>query len=723
MIVKPVKTVAGNLPSRPTRFVGHADEVMRIAVALDDNPVVTVTGPGGVGKTRTAIELAKRVSEFFPDGVWFVNLALLDDGSDVAPFVCETLRDLAPLARDAKSFGSSIGERRALLLFDSCEHVLGQTAEFVRIVSQGAPNARVLCTSRQPLGIEGEVPHRLESLPLEDAIELFFDRARTAGVDLTGDNRNVVAAIVSYLDDIPLAIELAAPMLKSMGPQELLRYLDDRLQLLSMENRGAPSRQQTLEAVHDWSHRLLGENAQKLFRRLAIFVGGATLEAAMYVCADDDFNEARLSESLRELVEKSLVIEDVSDGTKRYRMLESTRAYAQSRLFESDEYDEAAQAHVRFFVMLARRHEAVLDAMPVERWQQGVFPDAQNFRAALSLALDAGDVESPAQICESLHQWLWSHGAVHASDLTQRIATILATTMDPSSQAPLRLAYAALLRRTDRPRALDSAKKAYDLYKESGDLKHGADAIRSTSSLQNDVLGAPAATLTADTERYATLMLECGSTLRAAELLNNLGVAHAQTLDDARLQDALVCFERSAGLLEARGDRERAGRVIGNSSVVAYILGDVELAVRWGRRAVAFFDETPEILEAGHQWSNLGFHLAISGRYEESREALRRSIHIARERNDIEGLGEAFENVAHYCHVTGDDRLTARLLGAAGILAPTDIVRQARDAEFMEQLFNEVRENLGEELFEQEVARGTVASVDAIVDEAGMAYP
>src|SRR5262249_7048885 len=158
-----------------------------------------------------------------------------------------------------------------------------------------------------------------------------------------------IATIAEYLDGIPLAIELAAPLLRTMSIEELLRHLDDRLDLLTLENSGAPSRQQTLEAMHDWSHRLLSDNAQKLFRRLAIFVGGCTLEAAMHVCADDEFNEARLSEALDELVLKSLVIKETFDGRSRYRMLEITRAYAQSCLFRSNEYDEAAHAHVRYF--------------------------------------------------------------------------------------------------------------------------------------------------------------------------------------------------------------------------------------------------------------------------------------------------------------------------------------------------------------------------------------
>ena len=690
---------------------------MRLADMLDAHRVVTIIGAGGVGKTRTAIELAKRLTEYFPDGVWFVNLALLDDGADVVPFVMETLQGLAAPAGDAATYAAGLAQRRALLLFDSCEHVLAQTAELVQTIVDGAPQTRILTTSREPLGLECEAAHRLETLALDDAVELFADRAAAGGVAIDPNDYPVVAAIVARLDAIPLAIELAVPQLHAMSPAELLRHLDDRMQLLAMENSGAPSRQQTLDAMHEWSHRLLGDNAQKLFRRLAIFVGGCTLEAAMLVCADEEFNEARLSESLTELVAKSLVIAEEVGVQTRYRMLEITRAYAQNRLFESREYDEAAQAHVHYFELLARRFESQLDAVPVRDWQAMVMLDAQNFRAALSLALDAGDVESPAAICEALHFWLWSHGAAHASDLTDRIATILATTMEAAAEAPLQLAYASLLRRSDRHRALEAAKRGYDLYHVLGDVRHFADALRCKSSLQHDVLGAPQAKLAVELERYADLMLDMGGTLRAAELLNNLGVSYAEMLDDARLQDASICFERAAGLLEARGDRERAGRVMGNSAVTAYLSGDHEQAVRWSGRAVELFDRDADSVEAGHQWSNFGFHLSVVGRYDEARDALLRGIEIARERNDREGLSEALEDAGYLLHLMGQPLPAARLVGAADALLPRDLARQARDATIMRSIVEGLREALGDDVYEAERQRGASMRIDEMIRE------
>ena len=228
---------------------------------------------------------------------------MLDDPADFMPFACEVLRTVAPLARDLDSLVSALTDKRLLIVMDNCEHVIPQTAELARHLIEAAPQVRVIATSREPLRVKGGSTHRLGSLTLEDAVELFTERARAGGIWLGDERRAIIAAIVQQLDSIPLAIELAAPQLRNMSPEELLRRLDDRLQVLGMSNRGAPSRQQTLEALLDWSHRLLDENARKLFRRMAVFTGGCTLEAAMHVCGDEEeLNEAVVGESLADLV-------------------------------------------------------------------------------------------------------------------------------------------------------------------------------------------------------------------------------------------------------------------------------------------------------------------------------------------------------------------------------------------------------------------------------------
>ena len=226
------RSVLGNIPSRATRFVGHHEEVTRLSDAVERTPVVTITGAGGVGKTRIAIEVARRLARFFSDGTWFLDLAMLDDPADFMPFACEVMRTVAPLARDGESLASALGDKRLLIVMDNCEHVIPQAAELARMLAVSAPKVRVIATSREPLHVKGGTTHRLGSLPLEDAVELFTERARAGGIWLGDERRAIIAAIVQQLDSIPLAIELAAPQLRSMSPEELLRRLDDRLQVL-----------------------------------------------------------------------------------------------------------------------------------------------------------------------------------------------------------------------------------------------------------------------------------------------------------------------------------------------------------------------------------------------------------------------------------------------------------------------------------------------------------
>lgn len=706
----------GNIPSRATRFVGHHEEVTRLSSALERTSIVTITGAGGVGKTRIAIEIARRLAGFFPDGTWFLDLAMLDDPADFMPFACEVLRTVAPLARDAESLVSALGDKRLLIVMDNCEHVIPQTAELARLLAISAPKVRVIATSREPLRVKGGTTHRLGSLALEDAVELFTERARAGGIWLGDERRAIIAAIVQQLDSIPLAIELAAPQLRSMSPEELLRRLDDRLQVLGMSNRGAPSRQQTLEALLDWSHRLLDENGRKLFRRLAVFTGGCTLEAAMHVCGDEEqLNEAVVGEALADLVSKSLVSEESAPSGPRFRMLEITRIYAQGLLVASDEFDAAAYAHVRFFTTLALRFEGTLEATPVTHWRSLVSMDGQNFRAALSLAIDAGDVDSVGTICQALHYWMWEHGAVQASDLVRRIAAILATTLRPSVEAPMRLALAALVRRSDRARAHEAARRSLDLYRALGDDIHVGDALRCTVATELETVSDLDPSLEGEMLRFIETMLDLGSTLRAAELLNNLGVFYANLLDDSRLPEALLCFERAAALLEARGDADRCGRVIGNSAGIAFLLGDAELAARRSRRAVELFDRSEESWSGGRQWANHGYYLLACGRYDEARNALRRGIGVLRDLGDRVGLAGALEYMAQLYHRTGNDRLAARLIGFADVSFGPGVARQAREAAMLRDLLEAVRKNLGDEAFSAEAHRGAGSSVEDIV--------
>ena len=339
--VTPEPVQRENLPSPPTRLIGRAKEVAAAAALLGTHRLITLVGPGGVGKTRTAIEVAREQRLRFPDGEWFVDLAALAASSAVTPTVAAVLGVSPAQTPTLDSIADFLHERCALLILDNCEHLLDPVAQLSRAVLKRGGESRILATSREPLRTDGEAVFEIPSLgcpPQEalltpatamgySAVELFCERAssRDAGFALGADDCSVVARIVRRLDGVPLAIELAAARVRALGVTTMESRLDRRFDLLSGGDRAAPSRQQTMRALIAWSYDLLAPSEQILLRRLSVFAGGWSLEAAESVCGDE---ELTVFPSLASLVEKSLVASDVRAKSARYALLESTRDFA-----------------------------------------------------------------------------------------------------------------------------------------------------------------------------------------------------------------------------------------------------------------------------------------------------------------------------------------------------------------------------------------------------------
>ena len=328
--------VSQHLPVQLTSFVGRDAELTQLRELLPDNRVVTLTGAGGVGKTRLAIQVAAAVADGFTDGVWYVDLAPINDPELVPLTVARALGQPDQPGRSTMdSLLRFVRDRQMLVVLDNCEHLLDASAELVLAVLSGAARLTLLATSREAIGVAGEVSWRVPSLSLADeAVELFADRARLARPDfsLTDDNATVVGEICARLDGVPLAIELAAARVRSLSLAEILDSLHDRFRLLTGGARTAVRRQQTLRASVDWSHALLTEPERVLFRRLAVFLGGFDFDAAQAVAGGGDVQRFQVLDQLTLLVDKSLVVADDSGGRTRYRLLETVRQYALEKL-------------------------------------------------------------------------------------------------------------------------------------------------------------------------------------------------------------------------------------------------------------------------------------------------------------------------------------------------------------------------------------------------------
>jgi len=401
--------VATRLPAQLTSFVGRDAQLTQLRELLGQNRLVTLTGAGGVGKTRLAIQVAAAMAPEFGDGVWYVDLAPLTDPELVPVTVARALGlPDQPGRSTMDSLLRFVRDRQLLVVLDNCEHLLDASAELVVAVLSGAAGLTLLATSREAIGVAGEVSWRVPSLSLADeAVELFADRARHArpGFTLTDDNAATVGEICARLDGVPLAIELAAARVRALSLSEIVDSLHDRFRLLTGGARTAVRRQQTLRASVDWSHALLTEPERVLFRRLAVFVGGFDLDAAQAVAGGGEVERYQVLDQLTLLVDKSLVVADDAGGRTRYRLLETVRQYALEKLGESGEADSVRSRHRDHYTSMA----AVLDAPAGSDYEQRIEQaeiEIDNLRAAFSWSRENSDVELALTLASSL-QPLW----------------------------------------------------------------------------------------------------------------------------------------------------------------------------------------------------------------------------------------------------------------------------------------------------------------------------
>jgi predicted ATPase/DNA-binding SARP family transcriptional activator len=405
--------------SEATSFVGRAHAVVEIGTALDAQRLVTITGPGGVGKTRLARRVGLGVAERFGHGATMVELAALREPEAVAQVLAGAL-DIQQ--RQHRSMADTVVEyladRHGLLILDNCEHLVAAVAGLVERILLHCPQVSVLTTSRQPLGLAGEYVHGLNPLAVPDtsarsveqltsspAVQLFVDRVAAArpGFELTADNAGAVAEICRRLDGLPLALELAAPRLRVLGADALADRLDQRFGLLGDVRHGGQPRQRTLQALVDWSHDLLDPAQQQVFAQLSVFAGSFDLHDAEAVCVIDG-RPGAVIETLADLVDKSMV--QLSDPDEpRYVLLETLRQYGHGRLAERGALGEVERRHLGWYRQLAHRGAAEIDGPEEGAWSRRMDRELDNFRAAHATAVRHGDAEAAAHLVIDLREF------------------------------------------------------------------------------------------------------------------------------------------------------------------------------------------------------------------------------------------------------------------------------------------------------------------------------
>jgi predicted ATPase/DNA-binding winged helix-turn-helix (wHTH) protein len=577
----------GNVPLALTAFVGRERELVELKSLLAKSRLLSLVGPGGIGKTRLATQLAAEVSDAYRDGVWFADLVPVPDAASLASAVGQALnvgqasgQALVPaIVQHCKG-------RRLLLVLDNCEHMLDAAATLVDTLLRSGADVTVIATSREPLRVEGEQVYRLSSLSLPDstaepdelrrseAVLLFVDRAQhqVAGFALTPDRGPAVAELCRRLDGIPLALELAAARLGALSVEDINSRLQDRFALLVEGSRVPDVRHRTLKATIDWSLDLLSEAERKVLRRIAIFAGGFTIDGAAAVATDSAIDADTVAGLVSHLVSHSLIVADTSEGRTRFGFLDTMRAYSLESLESARETDATCRLHAMY--MRDRFEQAANEFLILSdrEWRARYVPDLADVRVALDWSLAAGGDASLAVALAGASGPLWTKVSLYGEGLQRLAAAVerIPPSAATADEARLWLWFGLLVRHADPPRSLAAYERAVGLYRQCARSRElGISLTRLAHALVN--LGRLDGATDALAE--ALPLLQADSTPKALAIYSGAAGYLAYMRGDAR--DALRHFERASTRFREAQDEPSVVETLVNVADIRWELGDL----------------------------------------------------------------------------------------------------------------------------------------------------
>jgi predicted ATPase/DNA-binding CsgD family transcriptional regulator len=714
--------------------------MLEIKRELETTRLLTITGAGGSGKTRLALEVSRDLLETYPDGVWLVELAPFSEEALVPKAVAEAVevpeRPDEPLV---DTLTEVLGAREILLVVDNCEHLLEATARLVDVLLDSCPNLRVLATSREGLGVGGEirwpvppldVPDPQYSSTVEDlegleSARLLLARARNRDPSFAfiPGNAQAVAEVCSKLEGIPLAIELAAARVGTLSMEQISERLEGSLELLTRGDRTATPRQRTIRGTLDWSHELLSESERKVFRRLSMFVGGWTLEASEVVVSGESIEESRVLELLSGLVEKSLVIAELTadSGGVRYRLLDSIRQYALEKLEQSGEVEDMMRAHAEYFLALAEEAEPELIGPREAEWFERLEEEIDNLRAALSWAQGHGEAELDLRLAGALGSfWFWEghydegrgwiEGALTQEDPTSALARAKA------------LGAASLMasHQSDYARAKGAAEEGLRLSKEAG-----TEESRRPFFVWNNPT-------TFFLNRLANVAIEEGDLERATALSEESLALSRQANEGQGLVWSLLILAISATL---RADYEQAERLYAEGLSLARELHSAYARFlflqNWGwtallqgdpERATVLIEEGVELARERRRGfmgllsrplDNLGWAALLGGELGRAEAQFGENLALSKELGDKGTLLMSLEGLACVAGAEGEYLRAASLFGAAESLQEAvDYRLVPQERAVLEPYRASVRSRLGQAAWEKAVAEGETMGLD-----------
>jgi predicted ATPase len=610
------------LPRALTPFFGRERALSVVADFVDARPLVTLTGAGGVGKTRLALRVAEELAGRFHDGVYFVDLTPLRDVESALFALSARLGLKAPCDEAVlPSLLEALHAKNVLVIFDNCEHLVTAFAPAVEQLVESCANVRVLATSRQPLGIPGEQLFRVPSLELDAAVDLFVERAKRSveGVTFSQSDRGTIARIVQRLDGIALAIELAAARLNLLALPQLEERLSERLHILSAGSSTTLRRHQTMRAAIDWSYELLGENERHVFDRLWVFPSSFSLDAALAVCVGDPQRKWSTFEALASLVDKSLVDSAAESGVQRYRLLETTRAYVaeRSRAIEDCRSDLRSR-HAAFYCDLAESAASSFQTTEsTKEWARSLESDGENFRIALDwLINERGDVAAGARLLFNLQEfWIAAGLAAEASGRAHKLLE-MEPDLAPGIHAGLWLTIARMRQElfVHPGLTLEAATNARELYEDYGDSSGLALAIRQQAAAHMRMGSVERAQ--EEFQQSLQLYRELGDRRMVARGLGYLASLQLVQGDYPQARTTLLDVLQAA---RATGDDRMIPTVLMNLAEAEFALGESQAAVEraYENLSSEVMQKTCDMLAT--QEANLSAYLLAVDRPEEAR--------------------------------------------------------------------------------------------------------
>jgi predicted ATPase/DNA-binding SARP family transcriptional activator/DNA-binding CsgD family transcriptional regulator len=725
------ETVAGggvgkhNLPAQRSSFVGREGEMLEVKRALAMTRLLTLTGAGGSGKTRLALEVARDLVGAYQDGVWLVELSPLSEGKLVPQAVAKAVGVPEQSARSlADALVETLRAKEMLLVLDNCEHLVEAAARLVAVLLDSCPRLRVLATSREALSVAGESRWPVPTLTVPDprrsstvgelerseSARLFAERARHRHPSFTMGSENIraVAEICRRLDGLPLAIELAAARVGTLSLEQISERLEDSLKLLTAGDRTAVPRQRTLRGALDWSHELLGEPERRLFMRLSVFAGGWTLEAAEVVASGA--LEGDVLELLSGLSNKSLVVsEPTGDGGVRYRLLEPVHQYAREKLEENGNAKSVRRHHAEYFLALAEVAEPKLWGPEDAAWLQRLEAEHDNLRAALSWALEQEEGEPALRLAGALWRfWItrgyyeegrrWFEGALEKGERTAARARVLAG-----------LGHLALWQ-GDLNRAKTAAQEGLKLSKEAGiEGMFAADFLI--------ILGEVAVRTKGHNERAkelleAALVLSkvTGDRRCIAWSLGSLANVSSSQGDHERAKEL---YEEGLALSRELGGVETIGAQLLSLGYEFLLEGDHERAAALNEEAAALLRNRGYRTGLEYAVDNLGWAALMRGDYERAAELFDESIVLCKELGDKSTAAESLEGLACAAAARGEAERVARLFGAAqGLYEAEGYHHTPRERAIREPYLADARSRLDGEVWETKLEEGRAMTLE-----------